>query len=80
MTKPILKNQVFLEGQVEEHEIGLNFDQYPCPECDGSGEEVEDFEGNDYSCRCTNCGGSGVFYVRITKKTTDSNQERRNVF
>jgi hypothetical protein len=31
-------NQVLMVGQVEEHEIGLMFEEYECPNCGGTGE------------------------------------------
>lgn len=63
--KPKKKTEVFRTGQVEEHEIGLIFEEVECPLCDGAGEVVEDWEGNEYTEECSDCGGSGVFYVSI---------------
>ncbi|MBH8576995.1 hypothetical protein I8752_29240 [Nostocaceae cyanobacterium CENA369] len=65
MDKPIKKTEVFRAGQVEEHEIGLTFEEIECPTCDGGGEVTEEWEGIESTDVCYDCHGSGVFYVRI---------------
>ncbi|MBN3897345.1 MAG: hypothetical protein HWQ41_19315 [Nostoc sp. NOS(2021)] len=63
--KPKKKTEVFHVGQVEEHEIGLIFEELQCYACGGGGEVVEeDYEGNDYTDECSECNGSGVVYIR----------------
>ena len=63
--KPKKKTEVFKVGLVEEHEIELTFSEIECPFCDGAGETVEDWEGNEYTEECSDCNGSGVLYVFI---------------
>lgn len=63
--KPKKKTKVFRAGQVEEYQIGLEFEEIECPLCGGSGEEVDEFEGIEYTDVCSDCDGSGVFYVEM---------------
>ncbi|MBD2197935.1 MULTISPECIES: hypothetical protein [Calothrix] len=63
--KPKKKTQVYKTGQVQEHEIDLIFEEIECPTCGGGGEVVEEWEGNEYREECSDCGGSGVFYVSM---------------
>ncbi|BAY22357.1 hypothetical protein NIES2100_21200 [Calothrix sp. NIES-2100] len=62
--KPKKKTEVFNTGQVEEYQIGLEFEEIECPTCGGGGEVVEEWEGNTYRDCCDDCGGSGVFYLK----------------
>ena len=65
MNKPIEKNSCFRAGQIEEYQIGTEYEEMECPMCDGCGEVTDFFEGNEYTDICPDCHGSGVFYVRI---------------
>jgi DnaJ-class molecular chaperone len=66
MDKPKKKTHVFQAGQVEEHEIGLIFEEVQCYACGGGGEIVEDdYDGMEYRDDCSECNGSGVVYISI---------------
>lgn len=72
--KPKKKTQVFRAGQIEDHEIGLTFEEVECPTCGGGGETADEWEGNEYTDCCSDCGGSGVFYLLMTDTPTPNNQ------
>ena len=56
---------MFKVGQVEDHEIGLIFEELECYACGGGGEVVEDnYDGIEYTNECSECNGSGVVYIR----------------
>lgn len=62
---PRKKPKVLMSAQVQEHEIGLTYEEYECPRCAGSGEEYTDYEGIDSYELCPDCDGSGTLYLSI---------------
>lgn len=64
MDRPKKKTEVFRAGQVEEYQIGTEFEEIECPMCDGGGEVVDEWEGVESTDVCPDCHGSGVFYIR----------------
>ena len=76
--KPQKKTQVFRTGQVEEHEIGLIFEEVECPTCDGSGEEDIGWEGIPSYEDCSDCGGSGVFSVSMDESIMPEMTTQKN--
>ena len=63
---PKKKTQVFKDGQVEGHEIGLTLEALQCPLCDGSGEiNDDDPDGIPYTEECSDCDGEGILYVSM---------------
>ncbi|MEH2459137.1 hypothetical protein [Nostoc sp.] len=66
MNKPRKKTQVFHGGQIEEYQIGLEFEQIECSLCGGSGEiSDDDPDGIPYTEECSDCDGEGVVYISI---------------
>lgn len=63
---PKKKVELYNACQVEEYQFGTEeLEEFECPDCNGTGEEQFEFEGNVSYEVCSNCGGSGVFYTRI---------------
>jgi DnaJ-class molecular chaperone len=63
---PRKHTKYLLSPQVEEHEIGISYEECECPDCGGTGVcDGEDPDGNYYSDDCSNCYGSGILYVQI---------------